>query len=313
MFGLEALDVMIGLVAVYLAFGMACTAIVEAITAWFNVRSSNLEAALKEYFAGEVSQGESFVKAFYDHPLVQALSKGAKGRPSYIPREIVGQVVESLIMARNVGKSLVEAVDSFPDAPEINRVKGILSTFVTRAAGDVAAFRKDVEKHFDDAMDRASGWFKRYTQVVALVASAVLVIGANVDTVEISKSLASSPEVRTKTMEIAAEMLKDAKAKEERIKTTLGQDKDAVKEAVERTKESLEVYNRAMSGMESSGLQLGWKKPSRDRDFWWYLTKAVGLLVSIFAVSLGAPFWFDILQRFMQVRASGASPRKTET
>jgi hypothetical protein len=37
-----------------------------------------------------------------------------------------------------------------------------------------------------------------------------------------------------------------------------------------------------------------------------------GLLVSIFAVSLGAPFWFDVLQHFMQVRAAGVSPPKTE-
>ena len=81
MFGLEMLDVLIGLVTVYLAFGMACTAIVEAISAWLNVRSKNLEAALNEVFAGMYKQDETFVKAFYNHPHVQALSKGTDGRP----------------------------------------------------------------------------------------------------------------------------------------------------------------------------------------------------------------------------------------
>jgi hypothetical protein len=51
-FGLAALDVLIGLVTVYLVFALACTAIVEAISAWTSVRSKNLEAALKEFLAG---------------------------------------------------------------------------------------------------------------------------------------------------------------------------------------------------------------------------------------------------------------------
>ena len=59
-----------------------------------------------------------------------------------------------------------------------------------QAGDDAAAFRKAVETHFDATMTRASGWFKRHTQNVALVASAVLVIGANVDTVELATSLA---------------------------------------------------------------------------------------------------------------------------
>jgi hypothetical protein len=100
MFGLEALDVLIGLVTVYLVFGLACTAIVEAVAAWLSVRSSNLEAALNEFFAGDLKLAQTFVKAFYDHPLVQALSKGKDGRPSYIPPETVGRVVEALYCPR---------------------------------------------------------------------------------------------------------------------------------------------------------------------------------------------------------------------
>ena len=88
MFGLEALDVLIGLVTVYLVFGLACTAIVEAIAAWLSLRSDKLEAAMKEFFHGNLEGSQTFVKAFYGHPLVQALSKGNR-RPSYIPPETV--------------------------------------------------------------------------------------------------------------------------------------------------------------------------------------------------------------------------------
>lgn len=53
MFGLETLNVLIGLVTVYLAFGVACTAIVETILAWRKIRSKNLEKALREFLAGD--------------------------------------------------------------------------------------------------------------------------------------------------------------------------------------------------------------------------------------------------------------------
>jgi hypothetical protein len=67
MFGLETLDVLIGLVTVYLVFGLSLTVIVEAFTTWFALRSSNLEAPLKEFLAGELRPGVPFIKAFYDH------------------------------------------------------------------------------------------------------------------------------------------------------------------------------------------------------------------------------------------------------
>ena len=85
MFGLETLDELIGPITVYLAFGIACTAIVETIVAWKSIRSSNLEAAPSEFLAGDFTVDKKFVDAFYEHPLVQALSKCNDGRPSYIP------------------------------------------------------------------------------------------------------------------------------------------------------------------------------------------------------------------------------------
>src|SRR5262245_27875531 len=106
MFGLETLDVLIGLITVYLAFGIACTAIVETVAAWLSLRSRNLEAALKEFLAGDLTVNQKFVDAFYRHPLVDALSQGDNGRPSYILAEVVSEVVEALITANAAGASL---------------------------------------------------------------------------------------------------------------------------------------------------------------------------------------------------------------
>lgn len=302
MFGLEALDVLIGLATVYLAFGVACTAVVEAVSAWSNVRSNTLEAALKEFFAGNYKQTEPFIVAFYNHPLVQALTKNQHRWPSYIPPQIVGQVVEALVTANGTVTSLVEAVKSLPDG----RIKSLLEIFVAQADGDATKFRKVVEDYFNAAMDRASGYFKRYTQYVALIISAMLVIGANVDTVTIANSLAADPAARAKMVEVAQQHLTAAQLTENLVKAGQTTGNITIDQATRQVATARAALGQAVSDMNSAGLQIGWR--GLPATFGEFLTKIAGLLVSIFAVSLGAPFWFDVLQRFMRVRATGVAP-----
>ena len=306
--GLEMLDVLIGLTTTYLLFGMACTAITEAVSAWCGVRSSNLETALKEFLSGELRPSVSFPDAFYRHPIIQALSKGDKGRPSYIPPEIVGQVVESLITANGTERSILQAVDSLPGTGEDNRIKGLLATLAKETGDDKDAFRKAVETHFDAAMDRASGWFKRYTQNVALAVSVVLVVAANVDTIALASSLAANPAARLKMAEIADQRLQAAKTVENDVKEGRRTGAVTLEQARQLTSAAATTLDNTISGVQSAGLRFGWQdSPKSPGEM---ASKIVGLIISIFAVSLGAPFWFDLLQRFMQVRSAGISPRE---
>ncbi|HLF96152.1 MAG TPA: hypothetical protein VI457_03330 [Methylococcaceae bacterium] len=306
--GLEMLDVLIGLTTTYLLFGMACTAITEAISAWFEVRSGNLEAALKEFFSGELRAAASFPDAFYRHPIIQALSKGDKGRPSYIPPEIVGQVVESLITANGTERSILQAVDSLPGTRENNRIKGLLATLAEETGDNGDAFRKAVETHFDAAMDRASGWFKRYTQNVALAVSLVLVVAANVDAIALASSLAANPAARLKMVEIADQRLQAAKTVEKDVTEGGGTGAVTLEQARQLSSVAATTLDNTIADMQAAGLRFGWQGcPKSPGEM---ASKIVGLIISIFAVSLGAPFWFDLLQRFMQVRSAGVSPRE---
>src|ERR1039458_8203602 len=101
MFGLGSLDLLIGLVTVYLTMALACTALVEAIAGISRLRADKLETGMKEFLAGDLALNQDFVKAFYAHPLVQSLSVGTAGRPAYIPPAVVSQVVHSLLTAND--------------------------------------------------------------------------------------------------------------------------------------------------------------------------------------------------------------------
>jgi hypothetical protein len=68
------------------------------------------------------------------------------------------------------------------------------------------------------------------------------------------------------------------------------------------------------AGLRSLGLPLGWNTdertavPGLDDSGAWAL-KLLGLLLTAIAVSLGAPFWFDVLNKIMVVRAT-VKPRE---
>lgn len=325
---IESLDILIGIVTIYLTFALACTAIVEAISAWLNVRSHTLEKILKEVFAGDLGTDKPFSQAFYAHPLIQSLSQGDKGRPSYIPPEIVGQAVLSLITSDDPSKSLTAAINKLPGTTNSNRVKGLLTTLAVQVSEDTTAFRKAVEAHFDAAMDRASGWTKRSHQKVAFIASALLVVVANVDTIMLTKQLSASPETKEKMLAVAEELLKKQpeNATIEPITKGPQKDKDISKvDAVDSSAKTLDIAKQktgeasaatAKAGqlLNAAGLQFGWSSNDLNTltPYDW-CAKIAGLLVSAFAISLGAPFWFDLLQRVMRVRLAGVSPREKKS
>lgn len=296
MFGLEMLDVLIGLMTVYFMFGIACTSIVEAISAGTGFRSKNLEAALNELFSGELAPNTQFVTQFFDHPLIQSLSKGNAGRPSYIPSAIVGQVVQALVIGRSAMSTLSARVNALPGSVEDNRIKGVLDTLVMQTGNDTDKFRKAVEAQFDAAMDRASGWYKRRTQTITLIVAAFLVSSANVDTINLATLLAANPVAREQMLVITEQYTRESP---HRVSNDPGSP------PVDPAEKARTDFNQAMSAVQSVGFSLGWKTLPIG---WGYLTKAIGLLITIFAVSLGGPFWFDILQRVMQIRSTGPKP-----
>ena len=244
MFGLETLDILIGMMTVYFMFGIACTAIVEAISAWTRIRSQNLDVALNEFLSGDLSQNQQFITQFFEHPLIQSLSKGNQGRPSYIPPDIFAQVVEALVVSKSAMATLSAGVNAMPGNAKNNRIKGILETVVAQTGNNAATFRNAVAKQFDAVMDRASGWYKRKMQTITLIVATVLVLGGNIDSLNLATVLASNPDVREKMVAIAQQEVNEAKNQ--------AQDKERIATAKGK-------YNHAIAVMQSAGFELGWK------------------------------------------------------
>lgn len=309
MSGLHTLDILIGLFTVFLLFSTICTAIVEAIAAWRGVRSKNLESALKEFISGNPGGNNNVVTQFYDHPLIKSLSKNEDGRPSYIPAKTFRQVIEALVIGENAGLNLIESIRQLPD-DKTNNLTGILKTLANEADGDEQRLRFALESHFDAVMDRASGWYKRHAQNVTYAVAVVLVLSFNVDTLVLVKRLSRDPVVLQQLLLISEKQIQEEKNEV----TQDANSGNALKQSEHKTQLAEQRRAQVISELQSTGLSFKWGSLDHLLSlsyidiFFKILTKIAGLLISIIAVSLGAPFWFDILQRFMQIRAAGQKP-----
>jgi hypothetical protein len=52
-------------------------------------------------------------------------------------------------------------------------------------------------------------------------------------------------------------------------------------------------------------IALGWDEEKKEAAGKQKGTKFIGFLITAFAISLGAPFWFDLLNKLIRVRGTG--------
>jgi hypothetical protein len=285
MFGSVVLEVALGLVLTFSFFSVIMTSVREGVEAILKTRAKLLESTIGELLGGDPAA----IERFYKQPAIYALFPGAyrsKGRhlPSYIPSANFAAAVIALAKAP---EALPEAVKA-AIAPALDPA---------RAEGDKA--RADLEAWFDSAMDRVSGSYKRQTQLWLLGLGFAAAAIININPVLIGNRLARDQQVRADVAAFAPLILSpDAKSK------------DAL--AVTATQ------------LQNVGLPVGWSARcqvaniftlSAATDNGCYeagdgLPKSIGgWLIAALAAMLGAPFWFDLLNRIVNLRTAIKPPK----
>ena len=143
--------------------------------------------------------------------------------------------------------------------------------------------REDVERSFDQVMDRCAGWYKRRTKKFLLLFAALLTLGLNVDSFHVADRLAKNDALRAAVVQEAGRATETP--------ATPGQGAKEVAKQIDEVKEL--------------GLPLGWGKGNQPTDFWSWVGRVAGWLATVVALSLGAPFWFDVLGKFSRLRNAG--------
>jgi hypothetical protein len=295
LFNSTILDVIIGLLFVYLLLAILCTTVNEWVAGWMGLRSKNLQSSIRQLLDSQKGVGNDdadwFLQQFYKHPLITGMLRpGDRSHPSYLPSRTFAAAVIDVVTPQIQGplgfQDLENGVQNLPDGD----VKKALFALLQNAHRDLENAQRNIENWFDDTMDRASGWYKRKTQIVTAVLAVAITVLANADTVRMVRTLQQSSTARSVVLEKA--------------KLRLAQQGSAAAPLSPDEKSAL-------------GGLLGWTHDDLNSlakvDPWKILAMIFGWLLTIIAVSLGAPFWFDVLNKLMNIRNAGDKPEKGET
>src|SRR5215469_4607106 len=273
LFGSNVLEVATGLAFVYFFLSLLCSTINEQVIArFFNLRANTLQDGIQNMLGDA-----GLVKQFYNHPLIQGLSQNAASgkprKPSYIPADIFATAL--------VSTDVVQAYKNTPP-PASSPVPRTLELVMKNAGNNTAQELVNIEKWYSSTMDRVSGWYKRKVQLIIFALGLVISVGLNIDTISFAANLSNNSFLRASIVSAA------------------------------------QGAAATQSGAGFAGLQriieqihpvAGWSASTLPADFWGWVVKIVGLLATTFAVSLGAPFWFDVLNKFISFRSSGPPPQ----
>lgn len=322
LFGSTVLEVLIGMIFVYLLMSMLCSAVSEYLEALFNFRAKDLRKGIelllndsKETKQDDTSAGQKskdLAAEFYTHGLIRPLYRSAKSLPSYIPARTFALALWNMAGGESGGTTDLAKIKETVNTKVPNKeLRQALVTLIDEAQGDFERARQNIEEWYNGAMDRVSGWYKRRVHVVLLVLGFVVSALVNADTIQIARALVQNDAMRTAIVDAAEQKVGEGMPTPSETPATPEERLRLAREKVQQTKADLNEL----------GLPLGWVEntPANALDprrcpgnFNEWLLKIFGLVLTGLAISQGAPFWFDLLNKFIVIRSTVKPKEKSE-
>lgn len=295
-----------------------------------------------EFTLHPAHQTKGLASRLYEHALIRCLYVSSHGLPSYIPARNFALALMDLVAPGQNGAAgttrlsapapstvlvLRSPLPSAPPAPASmgnvrlaiqdpanvpsTHVRQALLTLMDSANDDAIRVRENIEGWFNSTTERISGWYKRRTQVIILVLGVLLSMVLNADSVLILDTLWHNSALSSS---IAAQA-------ESYSSTARVDEKTGGTAALARAK-------LAQAQLSALGLPIGWSglddahrlpgsfRTDPRRSISWALYELdlhwLGWLITGLAISLGAPFWFDILNKFIVVRSTVKPKEKSQ-
>lgn len=295
------LDVAIGLVVVYLGASLFVTIIGEYVSQLFNLRGRALRHALVA-LVDATAPGEPA-----SNSLAIRLKKNPALKPFFEAKEFwarndVPSYVDPVVIARALlGESEGSGKAKLPTGLQA----------IAGAVGETTDQMVAAVSHWvDSSLTVLSERFKRHQRWVTTVTALVVTVLLNLDTVALATHLYVDKEARDAVVAVAVDVT--SKTSNEAFTRCYGlpaadREKDPACAQVVLLVDAVRGRNASLGR-----LPIGWGPlPPSLRDHRWP-AQVGGWILTALALSLGAPFWFDLLGRFVNVRNGIRRPEVEE-
>jgi methyl-accepting chemotaxis protein len=292
--------------------------------------SANSNGSPAENAAPADQSKSQFFESIITHHLIAPPS--GSSLPSYIAARTFSTVlIDTLINKGAETATFGDIQAAIKNLPE-GRAQKVLSALASQAGDDLTKFRDSVERWFDDSMDRVSGAYKRFATNFLLIFGLVVAMAGNIDTIALVHALWTQPALRAAASQSAAAFYQSTS---EAAQATAAAASDtatgasasaadakavATSAAATALAKSTEDSKRALKQLTDLALPIGWSAGTwssmwdwKSPQWHWYsiFAQFFGWLITASAVSLGAPFWFDLLGDALKLRAAGPKPERS--
>lgn len=200
-------------------------------------------------------------------------------------------------------EEIKELASKLPDS----NIRDVLLANLATGEKTVAEVRDNLAAWFDSAMDRLTGSYKRWMKVLSLIVGIVIAFALNADSLSVGRALWGDETLRGQLVTAASQYVNKPLETSECKETDPQKQTACLLKQFKQQQEQLRPF------------PIGWPDEQFDTQLkaasgwsWWQilLLKILGCLWTGLALSLGAPFWFDTLQKFMNVRGAGVKPQE---
>lgn len=352
MFNSSFLDIVISMIFLYLLLALVVTGINEFFFTFRRQRAKHLKRALKLLFYDD--EWKEIFPKLIESSFIKVLQRKEHEFPAYIPSENFAKALLSIM-----GEGKID-FRSIKDRITKTEGKGEFSTLIDylmqSGVDNIEKLQNELQKIFDQSMDRVAGWYKRNAKLWSFYVAAFLAIGFNIDSMQIARDMFKNKEKAKINADAAQDYLADTANVEKKViiiksdsteRMTLNPEAGMNTEvyididtsntissetnvAVDTmlvstdstvadseqiiTKEPEEIIKDikiVVAEIDKMDVPMGWIKgnyPEYNKSetihifILDWLAKLFGLLITAFAVSLGAPFWFDLLGKVSPLR-----------
>ena len=287
MFDHPVVDVALGLALLYSVLSLVASVVKEWVSTLLSLRAKNLQTGIGTLI------GDDYAKRLYGHPLVSTLAKDKK-KPSYIGADTFASALVDLLAQDEDGNPVVAMEDKaamlVDRLGDDSTLKPALRALTNLGAETVDDLRRQVAGWFDEGMNRVSGWYRRQTQMIIFAIGAIVAVSANASTVHVVQDLWRDDALRYAITQEAVAVASD----------TVSADSAQVADAI------LQSFPLGWEGEDPFGRQegvQGWGAGT-------WIAHVLGWFFTAAAVSLGAPFWFDLLSKVTKLRGTGSRPSR---
>jgi hypothetical protein len=323
-------------------------------------------------------KGDELLHLFYSQPTIKYLGENVhNSKPSYLHADNFSLTLLNLLRGAAFDGSQQNDATLIKQTLDSNTVTGMsnqtatipnetlaqLKTLFADAHQDANIFKAKLEEWFNETMERASGWYKKQTQVILFLLGLFVALLFNVDTIATYRVLAHDKMARNDLVQMAVHgkdrysqlvqpaqqdsnldlltktyaSVKDDADKASsilglgrpwkdscRICDSIYKANDSIKkvgyspltgtdtakynkDSVAKKKDSIESeaavarcayirHEMANHHFKYAPMQTGGK------------VTLIGWLLTALAISLGSPFWFDMLNKVINLRSGGPKP-----